>query len=631
MSESPDAPKRSRWSSPRTWVVAGLIVLVVWFLGSALLAGFHAWRANAALNAMTDQIAAGDPQAAAASISSARSNASELQDSINSAPLALLTVVPYFKTNFAGADTFMDAAGSVLDAADVTNTLYASLSGADGGTDAAFANGTINIGALERIQPQVQQISAYLQQAQQTLGQLPPRVSPQLRDAAAKAEAKIAGIQTGLNIYEEIRPDLPTLLGRGKPARYLVVFHNPGEMFPGGGAALNVALVQFDDGKLDVVEKGAVSTDFFPGNPRVSWDPVAGGPYYETSNAKDGFAWSNLHQDYRITGEDIMRSWVANGEPPVDGVISLDPAAMSAAVAATGPIETPLYGQITADNLVSKLFYEEYNEDPAAQARRHQVNQQLIDEMLARMQNGNTALTIGRAMFATAPGHHVRIHLSDNRLQDALAQAQADGAQPAAEPDRVAFFTQNQNASKVDIFQNRSVMHSVQLAADGSATVTQAATVTNNAPDNGTAESDRIGYTTRWAFHWNVVFLPQKAQDVQIRANDGEIKADDRVFTDVDGRKAVRIGRWIPPGQSSVITATYRLPAGTFGRDGNLEYRTSVEHQLVVNGVDMTIEVAGPSEPAPLEGEWTVDGNRATAQFVVTRPTTLALGFGDRA
>ena len=274
---------------------------------------------------------------------------------------------------------------------------------------------------------------------------------------------------------------------------------------------------------MEVVDKGAVSSHFFPGNPRVPWDPVARGPYYADENADDGFAWSNLHQDYRITGEDMMRSWVANGGQPVDGVISLDPVALAAAVRATGPIQSPLYGEINADNLVSKLFFEGYNEDPAAQEQRHQVNQQLIDEMLARMQNGNTALTIGRAIFSTAPGHHIRVHLSDDRLAKVLREAQADGAQPDPEPDRIAFYTQNQNASKVDIFQTRMVIHDVPLAADGSATVLQTAKVTNNAPvDGGSPLEDRIGYTTRWAFHWNIVLLPDGRPGRETRANPGE-------------------------------------------------------------------------------------------------------------
>jgi hypothetical protein len=235
-------------------------------------------------------------------------------------------------------------------------------------------------------------------------------------------------------------------------------------------------------------------------------------------------------------------------------------------------------------------------------------------------------------MFSTAPGQHIRIHLSDNRLADVLAEARADGAQPAAQPDRIAFYTQNQNASKVDIFQTRSVVHDVRLNADGSAEVTQTATVTNNAPvEGGSPLTDRIGYTTRWAFHWNIALLPTGAEEFSIEASPGEIKRDDRVFTDVDGRQAVRIGRWIPPGESSVITVTYRLPAGTFGEAGNLEYRASVEHQLLVNDVDLTVNVSGPAQPRPLEGDWTVDGNTASTRFAVTQPTTIAVAFGSGA
>ena len=111
---------------------------------------------------------------------------------------------------------------------------------------------------------------------------------------------------------------------------------------------------------------------------------------------------------------------------------------------------------------------------------------------------------------------------------------------------------------------------------------------------------------------------------------EGEIKTDERVFTDVDDRQAVRVGRWIPPGGSSYITVSYRLPDATFGTDGNLEYRAGVEHQLTINDVDLTVTVTGPSQPQPLEGDWAVDGNRATTHFAVTGPTTLALGFGDR-
>jgi hypothetical protein len=577
---------------------------------------------------MVDQIAAGDPQAAATSIDRARDASLAAQNDLTGPPLAALKVVPYFNTNLTGAETFLSGALDVLDAAEVSNQLYADLSGADGGPG-VFENGRIDIAALEDMQPQVQQISGLLDEARTRIDRMPPDVSPILRRVQTRATEQIEGIQKGMRIYEMMRPDLPRLLGADNPQTYLVVFNNPAELYAGGGASLNAALVRFDDGRMKVVDKGAVSSHFFPGNPEVPWDPVAGGPYYAAENATDGFAWSNLHQDFRVAGEDMMRSWVANGGQPVDGVIALDPTAMAAALRATGPIQTPLYGELNADNLIQKLFYEGYNEDAAAQAQRHQINEQLVSEMLARMQNGSTALTIGRAMFSTAPGQHVRVRLNDGRLEDALREAQADGAQPDPQPDRIAFYTQNQNASKVDIFQTRQVVHDVTLAEDGSARVRQTATVTNNAPaEGGSPLTDRIGYTTRWAFHWNIALLPQGAEDFTIEANAGEIKRDDRVFTDVDGRTAIRIGRWLAPGESSIITVTYRLPPGTFGTAGNLTYRAGVEHQLLVNDTALSVNVSGPSQPTPLEGEWTVDGNTASTGFALTEPTTIAVRFG---
>jgi hypothetical protein len=619
---------RSRWRRPLTWVLLVVGLLAVWMVVSVALTGWHAKQANTALANMKAQIAAGDTMAAQASIDSARSDTAAMQSAVSSLPIAALRVVPYLNTNLSGAQEFMNAAQEVLDAAEVTNQLYGRMAGTSGDGPAVFENGTINVSALQDIQPQVDEVSTILDQADQYLQQVPADVSPMLRAYVDEAASEVAGIQKGLRIYDMMLPDLPQLLGEDEPARYLVVFHNPGELYAGGGAALNAAVIEFDKGTLEVVDKGAVSSHFFPGNPSVPWNPTADGPYYAETGATDGFAWSNLHQDYRVAGEDMMRSWVANGGTPVDGVISLDPAALQAAVAATGPIQSELYGEITADNLISKLFYENYNEDPAAQQERHKVNQQLIDEMLARMQDSNTALTIGRAIFSTAPGQHIRIRLSDGRMEKALREAEADGAQPDPEPDRIAFYTQNQNASKVDIFQERQVVHDVYLQEAGGATVVQAAKVTNNAPDNGVPLDQRISYTTRWAFHWNVVFLPEDAEDVQVAANPGEIKQDTRVFTDVDGRKAVRVGRWIPPGDSSYITVSYRLPDGTFGTNGNLTYRASVEHQLTINDVDLTVNVYGPSEPQPLERDWTVDGDTATTRFPVTRPTVLAVGFG---
>lgn len=616
------AQPRPRWRRPRFWVLVVLGALLAWVLLTVLLLGYHGYRTYSSAKATAAALSQGDSQAARNSIAAAQDNAQSAQADLAGLPLAAFRVIPYINTNLTAAQDLLEAGVQGLDAASVVVNNY--------GDGPLVQAQRVNLTAVTNIEPHLPEISGHLSAAEAALADSPVQAAPPLREVTQKAQQGLVDAQKGLQLWQDIGPGLPKLLGSESPQTYLVVFHNPAELYAGGGASLNAALLRVTDGKMEVVEKGAVSRDFFFGNPSVPWDPVAGGPYYDTKNATDGFAWSNLHQDFRVAGEDMLRSWKANGGKHVDGVISLDAAALAAAVRATGPIESPLYGEITADNLIQKLFFEAYNEDPAAQAERQRINQELISQMLARMQeSGGQAASIARAILGTAPGQHIRVYLSGGRYADALHAAGLDGAQPDPQPDRIAFYTQNQNASKVDIFQTRQLVHDVQLAADGSAEVTQTATVTNNAPaEGGSPLNDRIGYTTRWAFHWNITLLPEAAEDIQQTIEAEEVKRDDKVYTDVDGRQAVRIGGWIPPGGHSTITVTYRLPAGTFGTDGNLAYRASVEHQLLVNDVALTVDVTGPSQPTPTEGNWTVDGNAATTQFPVTAPTTIGVRFG---
>lgn len=626
LTDNASPPPRSPFARARPWLIGALLLLFAWLLVSLALAGWHAKKAQSALTTMSEQLASDNRSGVAASIQAARSETLATRSAITTLPIAALGLIPWFHTNLNGADAILGSVLHVVDASEVANDLYPVLSGFDERGQPVVNNGRVNIRALERTAPDVTSASASLTEAERLLAAVPHNVTPPLRDLVTETQPDVQRLAKALRIADEVLPELPVLLGKDRPARYLVVFNNPAELYAGGGAALSAALVQFDDGRMTVLQRGELSR-FFPNYRRVPWNPVADGPYYADRGAKDAFAWSNLHQDFRIAGEDMLRSWRAQGGTPVDGVISLDPVALQAAIAVTGPVNSAVFGRITADNLVQKVLIDAYAVDAAGQGTRRAANSQLIDEMLSRMQDGETALIVAKAMLPTAVGQHVRIHLARNKLADLLNRAGLDGAQPAPEPDQIAFFTQNQNSSKIDVFQTRRILQRVRLQADGSAEVRQRVMVSTKAGGQGDGTGPRTGYTTRWAFHWNVVFLPEGAQDVRIRANKGGVKVDPRVFADVDGRQAVRIGRWIPPGGSSRITTTYRLPPGTFGGEGRLEYRVGVEHQLLLNSAELTIRVTGPSPPTPTEGDWVVVGDSAEARLVLTQPTVLALRF----
>ena len=49
---------------------------------------------------------------------------------------------------------------------------------------------------------------------------------------------------------------------------------------------------------------------------------------------------------------------------------------------------------------------------------------------------------------------------------------------------------------------------------------------------------------------------------------------------------------------------------------------------MTVADTDLTVNVLGPSEPEPREGEWRINGTLASTRFPVSEPITLAVGFG---
>jgi len=111
-----DSSTQTRWRRPRTWILLLAGVAALWFVGSLVLLGWHAKQANSALQAMTDQIAAGDPQAAAASIESARGDTAAVQDALDASAISALKVVPYWaKAPFDSSSTNARAALSSVD------------------------------------------------------------------------------------------------------------------------------------------------------------------------------------------------------------------------------------------------------------------------------------------------------------------------------------------------------------------------------------------------------------------------------------------------------------------------------------------------------------------------------------
>jgi hypothetical protein len=151
------------------------------------------------------------------------------------------------------------------------------------------------------------------------------------------------------------------------PGQYLVLAANNNEMRAGSGMFLDAGVLTTDAGQLDLSTVQDTSSLAVP----AGAVPLSGNFAARWSWINPGGEWRNLAVSPRfgITAALAARMWkVATGQD-VNGVIALDDQAISALLAATGPVTV---GGTTVDssNAVSYLMHDQYVTAGSTEARQ---------------------------------------------------------------------------------------------------------------------------------------------------------------------------------------------------------------------------------------------------------------------
>jgi len=440
-------------------------------------------------------------------------------------------------------------------------------------------------------------------------------------------------------------------MGADGPRRYLVAIGNQAEMRASFGAPLTLVMVEFDNGRISIPIRGQTSTELFPPlNRPVEWFGPAMNPMFPGNTRNRPFVVTNTHPNLLFSAQEMAASWEGGGFPKVDGVIAIDLTAIAAVLEATGPIESPTYGEVNGERLSELLLieaYEEFGQEDAV--ARQQANQQLLDDLLTKLLSGEDLITVAQAIASTAPGRHFQLWMRDSEMETLAINSGVAGM--VADPgigDWAAVYTQNGNQSKVDVFQRRNVLKQVFLRPDGSAQINQVITTTNDTPsDRPEGPPERIGYETSWVKNAYMIYAPTQALSKQVVYPNGftvrPFKGHARAqlgagwVDDGFGYPMIRVVGWTPPGGESVITMSYEMPVGTFvagqlpGESQEaevdvLEYRVQAEPQALLVDQTLTVQVYPP------EG-WTiatypgmkVENGAAIVSAVVEGPTRIGV------
>ncbi|MFN8172625.1 MAG: DUF4012 domain-containing protein [Candidatus Nanopelagicales bacterium] len=584
------------------WLQAGLLYSV-----ANLALGGYGLQSH--LSGAASNVLGGDFDTARAEYESAADSANLLARSSGVAQLDVIGHVPLAST---AVENWRLASSASLDVTASTGgllSLYGDLSGKGGGPK-IFSDGAVDLAQLTDLPDRVTDAADHLRSASDAISGMATGggTASLLRRVQEKALSEMEPVQQAMEALETIAPVLPDALGANGVRRYLVAIDNQAEMRASGGAPLSLVLVEFDDGRISIPIKGQTSTQLFPPlNAPVSWWGPSGNPFFEGNPRNAPFVVTNTHPNLLFSAKEMAGAWQGGDYPAVDGIITLDLTAIGAVLDATGPLQSDTYGTVDGPRLGQILLIDAYQQFGQENAEERQAaNQKLIDDLLQRILSGDDLITVAKAMLTTAPGRHVQFWMRSPELEQIARESGTAGeVNDPGTGDWSALYTQNGNQSKVDVFQQRNVLVTVQLAEDGSARVTQQMTVTNATPaDRPEGPPERIGYETSWVKNAYVMYVPDAATDYAaayptdfaVRPFRGHPQLGRGWVLDGFGHKMIRVVGWTKPGGQNSVSVSYRLPAGTFTQpDGSLRYRLQAEPQSLFIAPTMTVQVAAPS------------------------------------
>lgn len=343
-------------------VVAGLAAL-------GLLFGLQAARANSALRlaanqaeVLQNQIVSGDDVSAKASLGALQDSTARAKDATAGTLWDVGAKVPYFGRNVAAIQTVSEVLDQVA-----TGALppVVALSKQVNLNTFSPKKGRVDLAAIREIAPPVAAADRALTAAKAKLTDIDPgSLLVPLRGPVGTIKYKVDTAQSAAAASDLAARLLPPMLGAKDTRRYLLLIQNNAEVRSTGGISGSFAILKAKKGKLSMGTQGSIQ-DLLPSDKPVVPMTAEESTVYSTSLVRD-LRDANLTPDFPRTGV-ITQALVKKGlDVTVDGVISVDPIALSAILGGTGAVtlvDGTILDQSNAVSVLLNGIYRKYEDN----------------------------------------------------------------------------------------------------------------------------------------------------------------------------------------------------------------------------------------------------------------------------
>lgn len=351
------------------WVVGGiallLIAFVAWIGVRGLMAKNELQAAVPLASALKNQVLAQEADEIRTTAASLDEHA-EKAASLTSDPLwRLAELVPFAGPNL----TAFRELASVVDnlSNDAVAPLTELVTSIELG-DFKPVDGVLDVQPLIDARPIVERAAGAVDAAQVSMADIDTKSTVgHVRAAKVQLDDQLEAIAAPVDAIRTATVLLPDMLGASGPRDFLVLFQNPAELRASGGIPGALALMHTEAGRIDLIQQETAAGFARFDEPVLPLPNETRGLYGDITG--EFMLDVNLTPKFPLSAELAREMWKQKFGLEVDGVLSIDPIALSYLLAATGPITLATGDVLSADNAVQLLLrdaYERY-EVPAEQ------------------------------------------------------------------------------------------------------------------------------------------------------------------------------------------------------------------------------------------------------------------------
>ncbi|WP_243836833.1 DUF4012 domain-containing protein [Paenarthrobacter nitroguajacolicus] len=350
----------------------------------------------------------------------------------------------------------------------------------------------MDLAPLQAAAPQVQSAAYAVRESAQRLNEIEiDNLLPQVSQPLVDAREKLSALQGDLDTAADTAKLAPSMLGADTPRRYLLLMQNNAESRATGGIPGALAVLKVDKGTLSLESQTSATAlgSFTP--------PVDVGDEQRTIySARVGKFMQdvNLTPDFATTASTAQLMWERSTGERLDGVLSLDPVALSFILEATGPVPIAdptireigrsLPPELTGRNVVQTLLSDAYAkiEEPKFQDVYFAG---AAKEIFGALSSGKTdPKKLMDALTKGVEERRILLWSASADEQSTIAQHSLGGliSGSAVSPAQFGVYFNDGTGAKMDYWMKRSVEVLTDCTRDGYREVAIRVTSTNTAP-----------------------------------------------------------------------------------------------------------------------------------------------------